>query len=86
VITNLQQLINTASWLKKRSKKKLVKKINIIFYHTPRAPPTQHQVKLEIETSFNGEDFSETLMRAMFQELSMDLFCGTLKVRPEGPL
>jgi len=31
-------------------------------------------VKLEIEDLFNGEDFSETLTRAKFEELNQDLF------------
>merc|ERR1711872_326175 len=44
-----------------------------------RALSSQHQVKLEIESLFDGEDFSETLTRARFEELNMDLFRGTLK-------
>ena len=39
----------------------------------------QHQVKVEVESIFDGEDFSETLTRAKFEELNMDLFRGTLK-------
>lgn len=39
----------------------------------------QHQVKLEVESLIDGEDFSETLTRAKFEELNMDLFRGTLK-------
>ena len=37
------------------------------------------QVKLEIESLFDGEDFSESLTRAKFEELNMDLFRATLK-------
>jgi len=44
-----------------------------------RTLSSQHQVKLEIEAFFDGEDFSETLTRAKFEELNMDLFRGTLK-------
>merc|ERR1712098_1013005 len=33
----------------------------------------------EVESLFEGEDFSETLTRAKFEELNMDLFKGTLK-------
>uniref|UniRef100_A0A914VPZ4 Endoplasmic reticulum chaperone BIP n=1 Tax=Plectus sambesii TaxID=2011161 RepID=A0A914VPZ4_9BILA len=40
---------------------------------------SQHQVRLEIESFFNGEDFSETLTRAKFEELNMDLFRSTMK-------
>merc|ERR1711862_956968 len=34
---------------------------------------------MEVESLFEGEDFSETLTRAKFEELNMDLFKGTLK-------
>ncbi|MFH4976873.1 hypothetical protein AB6A40_003582 [Gnathostoma spinigerum] len=44
-----------------------------------RALSTQHQVRLEVESLYDGEDFSETLTRAKFEELNMDLFRGTLK-------
>jgi len=43
-----------------------------------RALSTVHQVKLEIEALVDGEDFSETLTRAKFEELNMDLFQKTL--------
>merc|ERR1711881_132620 len=36
-------------------------------------------VRVEVESLFEGEDFSETLTRAKFEELNMDLFKGTLK-------
>ncbi|XP_005460646.3 endoplasmic reticulum chaperone BiP-like [Oreochromis niloticus] len=39
----------------------------------------QHQTHIEIESFFKGEDFSETLTRAKFEELNMDLFRSTLK-------
>merc|ERR1712146_843911 len=39
---------------------------------------TQHQARLEIEALFDGVDFSETLTRARFEELNMDLFKKTL--------
>lgn len=38
-----------------------------------------YQVRIEIESFFEGEDFSETLTRAKFEELNMDLFRSTLK-------
>jgi heat shock protein 5 len=44
-----------------------------------RALSTTHQVKVEIESLVNGEDFSETLTRAKFEELNADLFKKTLK-------
>ncbi|VDN84627.1 unnamed protein product [Brugia pahangi] len=44
-----------------------------------RALSTQHQVRLEIESLYDNEDFSETLTRAKFESLNMDLFRSTLK-------
>jgi molecular chaperone DnaK (HSP70) len=44
-----------------------------------RALSVQHQVRVEVESLFDGEDFSETLTRAKFEELNVDLFRGTLK-------
>lgn len=43
-----------------------------------RALSTQHQGRLEIESLYNGEPFSETLTRARFEELNNDLFRQTL--------
>ena len=43
-----------------------------------RSLSTQHQVKVEIESLWDGEDFSETLTRAKFEELNIDLFRKTL--------
>jgi heat shock protein 5 len=39
---------------------------------------TQHQARIEIESFFEGKDFSETLTRAKFEELNIDLFKKTL--------
>ena len=44
-----------------------------------RVLSSAHQAKIEIESFFDGEDFSETLTRAKFEELNMDLFRSTLK-------
>merc|ERR1711899_432454 len=44
-----------------------------------RALSTAHQTKLEIESLYDGQDFSETLTRAKFEELNMDLFRSTMK-------
>jgi heat shock protein 5 len=43
-----------------------------------RALSTVHQVKVEIEALVDGQDFSETLTRAKFEELNNDLFRKTL--------
>merc|ERR1719481_894989 len=44
-----------------------------------RSLSANHQVRIEIESFFEGEDFSETLTRAKFEELNMDLFRSTMK-------
>ncbi|KAI9033805.1 heat shock 70 kDa protein [Phycomyces nitens] len=44
-----------------------------------RALSSQMSVRIEIESFFNGKDFSETLTRAKFEELNNDLFRKTLK-------
>merc|ERR1711923_336992 len=44
-----------------------------------RALSAAHQVRVEVESLFEGEDFSETLTRAKFEELNMDLFRSTMK-------
>merc|ERR1712076_291079 len=55
-----------------------------------RALSSAHQAKVEIESFFEGEDFSETLTRAKFEELCMDLFKSTMvpvkKVIEDGDL
>jgi len=44
-----------------------------------RALSSVHQVKVEVESLIDGEDFSETLTRARFEDLNNDLFKKTLK-------
>ncbi|KAI9361595.1 heat shock protein 70 family [Zopfochytrium polystomum] len=44
-----------------------------------RALSSQMSVKLEIESFYDGDDISETLTRAKFEELNIDLFKKTLK-------
>merc|ERR1712066_1111586 len=44
-----------------------------------RALSSTHSARIEIESFYDGEDFSETLTRAKFEELNNDLFRGTLK-------
>ncbi|KAI1632684.1 78 KDA glucose-regulated protein-like protein precursor [Biscogniauxia mediterranea] len=44
-----------------------------------RTLSSQMSTRIEIEAFFEGKDFSETLTRAKFEELNMDLFKRTLK-------
>ncbi|KAK4282789.1 hypothetical protein QN277_014122 [Acacia crassicarpa] len=43
-----------------------------------RALSSQHQVRVEVESLFDGIDLSESLTRARFEELNMDLFKKTM--------
>merc|ERR1712135_94229 len=59
----------------KRSIQKLRREVE----KTKRALSSTHQVRVEVESLYEGEDFSETLTRAKFEELNMDLFRSTMK-------
>lgn len=61
-----------------RKDNRAVQKLRREVEKAKRALSTQHQVRLEIESLYDGDDFSETLTRAKFEELNMDLFKGTL--------
>lgn len=44
-----------------------------------RTLSSQMSVKIEVESFFEGTDLSETLTRAKFEELNLDLFRKTMK-------
>jgi len=58
--------------------KRSVQKLRGEVERVKRTLSSQHQARLEIEALFDGIDFSETLTRARFEELNMDLFKQTL--------
>jgi heat shock protein 5 len=58
--------------------KKAVQKLRREVERVKRVLSSQHQGRLEIESLFDGIDFSETLTRARFEELNADLFKKTL--------
>merc|ERR1712151_1016374 len=58
--------------------KRAVQKLRREVERVKRTLSSQHQARLEIESLFDGIDFSETLTRARFEELNMDLFKKTL--------
>ncbi|XP_039464943.1 endoplasmic reticulum chaperone BiP-like isoform X2 [Oreochromis aureus] len=62
-----------------RKDNRAVQKLRREVEKAKRALSAQHQVHIEIENFFKGQDFSETLTRAKFEELNMDLFRSTLK-------
>lgn len=62
-----------------RTDARAVQKLRREVEKAKRALSSQHQVRLEVESLFDGDDFSETLTRAKFEELNMDLFRSTMK-------
>jgi len=70
----------------KRAMQKLRREVERV----KRSLSSQHQARLEIESLMDGVDVSETLTRARFEELNMDLFKKTLvpvgKVLEDGDL
>merc|ERR1719514_31622 len=58
--------------------KRAIQKLRREVERAKRQLSTQHQVLVEIEGLFDGKDFSETLTRARFEELCIDLFKKTL--------
>jgi len=63
------------------SDKRALQKLRREVERVKRTLSSQHQARLEIEGLMDGVDFSETLTRARFEELNLDLFKKTL-----GPL
>ncbi|XP_029920469.1 endoplasmic reticulum chaperone BiP-like [Myripristis murdjan] len=62
-----------------RKDNRAVQKLRREVEKAKRALSAQHQARIEIKSFFEGEDFSETLTRAKFEELNMDLFRSTMK-------
>mmetsp|Transcript_43171 Transcript_43171/g.90387 ORF Transcript_43171/g.90387 Transcript_43171/m.90387 type:complete len:641 (-) Transcript_43171:473-2395(-) len=58
--------------------KKAVQKLRREVERAKRALSNTHQQRIEIESFFDGADLSETITRAKFEELCMDLFKKTL--------
>jgi heat shock protein 5 len=58
--------------------KKALQKLRREVERVKRTLSSQHQARLEIEGLMDGVDFSETLTRARFEELNLDLFKKTL--------
>merc|ERR1712218_286432 len=62
-----------------RKDNRAVQKLRREVEKAKRALSSAHQVKIEVESLYDGEDFTETLTRAKFEELNMDLFRSTMK-------
>merc|ERR1711871_381997 len=72
------------------SDKRAVQKLRREVERVKRALSSQHSARLEVEALYDGVDFSETLTRARFEDLNIDLFKKTLgpvgKVMSDGGL
>ncbi|XP_023245404.1 heat shock 70 kDa protein cognate 3 isoform X1 [Copidosoma floridanum] len=62
-----------------RQDNRAVQKLRREVEKAKRGLSSSHQVRIEIESFFENEDFSETLTRAKFEELNIDFFRSTLK-------
>jgi heat shock protein 5 len=62
-----------------RKDNRAVQKLRREVEKAKRTLSTQFTTRIEIESFFDGEDFSETLTRARFEELNIDLFRNTQK-------
>merc|ERR1711874_160578 len=62
-----------------RKDNRAVQKLRREVEKAKRALSSTHQARVEIEALYDGVDFSETLTRAKFEELNMDLFRSTMK-------
>jgi len=73
-----------------RKNDRAVQKLRREVEKAKRALSSAHQTMVEIESFYDGEDFSEPLTRAKFEELNMDLFRSTMvpvkKVLEDGDL
>jgi molecular chaperone DnaK (HSP70) len=61
-----------------RSDERAVQKLRREVEKAKRSLSASHQTRIEVESLFDSQDFSETLTRAKFEELNMDLFRSTL--------
>ncbi|XP_062409442.1 endoplasmic reticulum chaperone BiP-like [Sardina pilchardus] len=61
-----------------RKDKRAVEKLRREVERAKRVLSSQHQVRFEIESFFEGKDLSEILTRAKFEELNRDLFSSIL--------
>jgi len=79
VMDHFLKLIKKKTGKDIRNDVRAVQKLRREVEKAKRALSTAHQTKVEVESLFDGQDFSETLTRAKFEELNMDLFRSTMK-------
>merc|ERR1711963_75169 len=79
VMEHFIKMIKKKSGRDIRSDARAMQKLRREVEKAKRALSSAQQTRIEIESLFDSEDFSETLTRAKFEELNMDLFKNTLK-------
>ncbi|CAH3041984.1 unnamed protein product [Porites lobata] len=79
VMTHFIKLYKKKTGKDVRKDNRAVQKLRREVEKAKRALSSQHQARIEIESFYDGEDFSETLTRARFEELNMKLFRSTLE-------
>merc|ERR1712147_225427 len=78
VMQFFRKMIKKKDGVEIQTDKRAVQKLRREVERVKRALSNQHQARLEIEALYDGVDFSETLTRARFEELNLDLFKKTL--------
>ena len=58
--------------------KRAIQKLRREVERVKRTLSSQHSARLEVESLYDGIDFSETLTRARFEDLNIDLFKKTM--------
>merc|ERR1712186_315272 len=79
VMEHFMKIIKKKTGKDIRNDKTATQKLRREVEKAKRSLSASHQTRIEIESLIDGEDFSETLTRAKFEELNMDLFKNTLK-------
>merc|ERR1719460_1239507 len=78
VMQHMMKIFNKKNSKDMSKDKRAIQKLRREVEKTKRALSSTHQARLEIEALFDGIDFSESLTRARFEELNVDLFKKTL--------
>ncbi|KAF8893950.1 heat shock protein 70 family [Infundibulicybe gibba] len=79
VIDYLARSYERKTTIKVSTNQRAMGKLKKAIENAKRTLSTQQSARIDIESFENGNDFSETLTRAKFEELNMDLFKKTMK-------
>jgi chaperone protein DnaK len=79
VMEHFMRVWNQKTGLDAHKDKRAVQKLRREVERAKKVLSSQPQARVEIESFQDGQDFSETITRARFEEINMDLFRKTLK-------